>query len=65
MHADSVNGEAWAMVACMMIQTVVRASIPLSSAEADVTEDLTSSNSRRPLRDYHLVNYPTHKSWSP
>jgi hypothetical protein len=59
MHADSVNGEACAMVACMVIQIAVRASIsPLRS-------DLTRStyfpyNSTRSLRYYHLVDSSTH-----
>lgn len=37
MQADNVSGETWAMVACMVIQTAIRASISLSSASVDVT----------------------------
>lgn len=60
MHADNVNGETWAMVACMGIQTGIRASIPISS---DVTNDLSASNSPWSMRYYHLVNYSTYTRW--
>ena len=32
MQAESVNGEAWAMITCMVIQTAIRVFIPLRSA---------------------------------
>lgn len=62
MQAESVNGETWAMIGCMVIQTAVRASISLSS---DAINDLFSPTSPWSMRYYHMVNYSTLTRWPP